>query len=89
MVRASRRSEHRASSVAVCESGREESEEGDELGSGRVGRYGAQDGAAHSEDEVEGPDRDAMEPRRMKEVDSLAVSLARPIQIKQKEQAAC
>ncbi len=61
------RLEHCASSVAVCESGGEESEEGAELGSGRVGRYGAQDRAAHPEDEIEDTHPHAVESRRMRE----------------------
>lgn len=61
MVRADWRPEYSASSVAICGPGGEEGEEGDELGGGRVGRYGAQDRAADSEDEVEDPDSNALE----------------------------
>ena len=61
MVRAGRRPEYCASSVAICGSGGEEGEEGDELGSRRVGRYGAQDCAADSEDEVEDTNANAVE----------------------------
>lgn len=67
VVRAGWRPEHGASSVAVCGSGGEEGAEGDELGGGRVGRYGAQDRAADSENEVEDPDPDAVEPGCMRE----------------------
>lgn len=66
LVRPGRRSEYRASSVAVCESGGEEGEEGDELGGGGVGGYGAQDCAADSEDEVEDLDPYALESCRMR-----------------------
>lgn len=61
MVCAGWRLEHRTSSVAIRGSGGEEGKEGDELGGGRVGRHGAQDRAAHSEDEVEDTDSDALE----------------------------
>ena len=67
MVRTNRRPEHRTSSVAVREFGGEEGEEGDELGRGRVGRYGAQDRAADSDDEVEDIDAHALESRCIKD----------------------
>ena len=66
MVRAGWRPEYGASSVAICESGGEEGEERDELGSRRVGRYRTQDRAADSEDEVEDTDANAVESCCMK-----------------------
>lgn len=61
LVRASRRSEHCASSVAVCEPGGAQGEEGDVVGGGGVGRYGAQDRAVDTDDEESDPDSDAVE----------------------------
>ncbi len=61
------RLEYCASSVAVCGSGGEESEEGVELGSGGLGRYGPQDRAAHSEDEIEDTHPNAVESRGIRE----------------------
>lgn len=46
-------SEHSASPLAIREFGRAEGEERNVLGSGGVGRYGAQDCAVDSVDEVE------------------------------------
>lgn len=69
LVRADRRSEHGASSMAVCEPGGEEGEEGDELGRRGVGRYGAQDGAANPDDEEPGAGSDAVESGRLNELD--------------------
>ena len=61
MVRAGWRPEYCTSSMAICESGGEEGTERAELGSRRVGRYGAQDRAADSKDEVEDTNAHAME----------------------------
>lgn len=49
LVCASWRPQHCASFVAVCGSGGETQEEGEELGEGGMGEYGAQDGPADSE----------------------------------------
>lgn len=61
VVRAGRRSEYRASPVAVCELGGAEGEAGDELGGRGVGGYGAQDCAADSDDEESDSDAVAVE----------------------------
>ncbi len=61
MVRADWGSEYGASSLAICQLGGTEGKEGDELGSRGVGRHGAQDCAADSEDEQPDIDTHAME----------------------------
>lgn len=63
MVRSDRRLEHRASPLAICRSRRAKSTERDELGCGRMGRDGSQDGSIDSKDEEQDPDSNAMESR--------------------------
>ena len=80
--------------MAICGSGGAESKEGDELGGGRVGRYGAQDRTADSEDEVEDTDPDALESccirgkgGKLGEEDPPCILGVAKSSVKQKEQA--
>ena len=61
MVRSDRRSQYGTSFVAVRRFGGKESEERDELGSGGMGRYSAQDCAFDSVDEESDTDSNALE----------------------------
>lgn len=62
MVRSDWRFEYCASSLAICRSRGTEETTRDELGGGRMGGNGAQDGAVDREDEKSDTDTNALEP---------------------------